>query len=275
MSFLRAGTEHLLERGRADAMSCGMRKGRLGFILPHKFFNAQYGEPLRGVIAKGKHLAKVVHFGDQQVFENATTYTCLMFLDKAGHDEFEFEKVENLKAWRLTQTSEVLETSEVLIGKINASRVTESEWNFLIEMIISHHKSIKSLTQSINGKGILDLVEGYGEASVFERHSERWDEWSIESNRIIEHFGYPTKTLAIEEAHNAFNYVLEYCEHMCFGWSEWRGLLNAADHFASALVENTKERTKMTTIKGERKSSRGKTREKGIVRVRFSISSGE
>ena len=120
----------------------------------------------------------------------------------------------------------------------------ESEWNFLIEMIISHHKSIKSLTQSINGKGILDLVEGYGEASVFERHSERWDEWSIESNRIIEHFGYPTKTLAIEEAHNAFNYVLEYCEHMCFGWSEWRGLLNAADHFASALVENTKERTK-------------------------------
>ena len=58
-------------------------KGRLGFILPHKFFNAQYGEPLRGVISSGKHLAKVVHFGDQQVFEDATTYTCLLFLDKS------------------------------------------------------------------------------------------------------------------------------------------------------------------------------------------------
>ena len=114
------------------ALSLLNEKGRLGFILPHKFFNAQYGEPLRGVIANGKHIAKVVHFGDQQVFENATTYTCLMFLDKAGNAEFEFEKVQNLDDWRAAQTSEVSETSEVLIGKINASRVTESEWNFSV-----------------------------------------------------------------------------------------------------------------------------------------------
>ena len=35
-------------------------------------------------MAQGKHLSHVVHFGDQQVFAGATTYTCLMFLDKAG-----------------------------------------------------------------------------------------------------------------------------------------------------------------------------------------------
>ncbi|MFN2166732.1 MAG: Eco57I restriction-modification methylase domain-containing protein, partial [Anaerolineae bacterium] len=34
-------------------------RGRLGFILPHKFFNAKYGEPLRGLIAEGQHLADV------------------------------------------------------------------------------------------------------------------------------------------------------------------------------------------------------------------------
>ncbi|MBU2226593.1 MAG: Eco57I restriction-modification methylase domain-containing protein, partial [Proteobacteria bacterium] len=53
-------------------------KGRLGFILPHKFFNAQYGEPLRNLLAKGKHLSEVVHFGDAQIFTGATTYTCLL-----------------------------------------------------------------------------------------------------------------------------------------------------------------------------------------------------
>jgi len=115
------------------ALSLLNENGRLGFILPHKFFNAQYGEPLRGLIANGRHLAKVVHFGDQQVFENATTYTCLMFLDKAGHDAFEFERVKNLDDWRVARTSEVSETSEVLTGKINASRVTESEWNFSVD----------------------------------------------------------------------------------------------------------------------------------------------
>ncbi|CAG1013013.1 partial Type IIS restriction enzyme Eco57I, partial [Anaerolineales bacterium] len=106
-------------------------KGRLGFILPHKFFNAQYGEPIRGVVADGKHLAKVVHFGDQQVFESATTYTCLLFLDKTGREEFEFTKVSDLDGWRATQTSEVLETSEVS-GMIDVRRVTGSEWNFSV-----------------------------------------------------------------------------------------------------------------------------------------------
>ncbi len=114
------------------ALSLLNEKGRLGFILPHKFFNAQYGEPLRGVIANGKHLAKVVHFGDQQVFENATTYTCLMFLDKQGRDEFEFEKIQDLNVWRAAQTSEFSENSEVLTGKLPASHVTESEWNFSV-----------------------------------------------------------------------------------------------------------------------------------------------
>ena len=75
-------------------------RGRLGFILPHKFFNAQYGEPLRRLLAGGRHLAEIVHFGDQQVFHAATTYTCLLFLDRAGRDEFRFERVADLAAWR-------------------------------------------------------------------------------------------------------------------------------------------------------------------------------
>ena len=54
--------------------------GQLAYILPHKFFNAQYGEPLRALLAKGRHLRHVVHFGDQQVFPGATNYVCLLFL---------------------------------------------------------------------------------------------------------------------------------------------------------------------------------------------------
>jgi type I restriction-modification system DNA methylase subunit len=74
--------------------------GRLGYILPHKFFNAKYGAPLRALIAEGKHLSKVVHFGDQQVFDGATNYTCLLFLEKDGKDKFQFAKVDDLEAWR-------------------------------------------------------------------------------------------------------------------------------------------------------------------------------
>ena len=46
-------------------------QGQLAFILPHKFFNAQYGAALRALLAEGRHLRHVVHFGDQQVFSRS------------------------------------------------------------------------------------------------------------------------------------------------------------------------------------------------------------
>ena len=100
------------------------KKGRLGFILPHKFFNSKYGEPLRGLIAGGKNLAHVVHFGDQQVFAGATTYTALMFLDKGGNDSFELVRVNDLGAWRLGESQPS--------GEVKAGSATAAEWNFVV-----------------------------------------------------------------------------------------------------------------------------------------------
>ncbi|MEE8389712.1 MAG: N-6 DNA methylase, partial [Anaerolineae bacterium] len=65
-------------------------QGRMGYILPHKFFQAKYGQPLRQLLAGGKHLAEIVHFGDQQIFTGASTYTCLLFLDKKGNQQFRY-----------------------------------------------------------------------------------------------------------------------------------------------------------------------------------------
>ena len=99
-------------------------RGRLGFILPHKFFNAQYGEPLRRVLSEGQHLSKVVHFGDQQVFEGATTYTCLLFLEKGSRDEFQFVRAHDLPAWRAGAAQ--------VEGVIPAASAGPSEWNFVV-----------------------------------------------------------------------------------------------------------------------------------------------
>jgi len=100
------------------------KNGSLGYILPHKFFNAQYGEPLRSVVAKGKHLKEIVHFGHQQVFENATTYTCLLFLGKKGYNEFCFKKVDDLISWR--------SSSLAVNGIINSKKATNNDWNFVV-----------------------------------------------------------------------------------------------------------------------------------------------
>jgi hypothetical protein len=71
--------------------------GLLGFICPHKFWQATYGEGIRKLIAKGKHLYSIVDFTDQQVFRGATTYTAIHVFSKTGlKDKFVFSRFSEL-----------------------------------------------------------------------------------------------------------------------------------------------------------------------------------
>ena len=79
-------------------------------------------DPLRTLISKNKHLEQVVHFRHEQVFSGASTYTCLMFLDRKPRDYFEFIPVADIKAWRESSVKETL--------KIPGNQVTADEWNF-------------------------------------------------------------------------------------------------------------------------------------------------
>lgn len=100
------------------------QNGQLAFIQPHKFFNAQYGEPLRELLARGKHMRHVVHFGDQQIFPGATNYVCLLFLAKAGVPTCRFVKVSNIDEWLVTLTG--------IDAAIAAKEFESSEWNFAV-----------------------------------------------------------------------------------------------------------------------------------------------
>jgi hypothetical protein len=96
--------------------------GRLGFILPHKFFTASYGEALRGIIAAGNHLSGVVHFGDNQIFERATTYTCLLFLNKRETESYRVEKIDAVDLWRRGE--------EIDYKMLSAAELSSDIWNF-------------------------------------------------------------------------------------------------------------------------------------------------
>lgn len=61
--------------------------GRLGYILPNKFLNSQVGENLRGILAADHLLENLIHFEAFQIFKGATTYTCLLFLNKNGQEK--------------------------------------------------------------------------------------------------------------------------------------------------------------------------------------------
>jgi hypothetical protein len=98
--------------------------GLLGLILPHKFFTAAYGEPLRTLISQGKHIRKIVHFGHQQIFSGAITYTCLLFLSKLESRSFILVKVDDVNLWK--------SSGKALTGELPNTVVTASDWNFVI-----------------------------------------------------------------------------------------------------------------------------------------------
>ena len=100
------------------------KTGHLGFILPHKFFNAQYGLSLRQLLSEGHHLAHIVNFTDKQVFSGATTYTCLMFLTKSTSKSVDYVRVDDLDAWRTVNDAQR--------ANVPADRFTSAEWNISI-----------------------------------------------------------------------------------------------------------------------------------------------
>ncbi|MGB6786052.1 MAG: N-6 DNA methylase [Nitrosotalea sp.] len=76
------------------ALSLLKENGIIGLILPSKFFNADYGEGLRKLLAEKKCVYKIINFKDYQVFKGAITYTCLLFLRNSQADTFDYYELQ-------------------------------------------------------------------------------------------------------------------------------------------------------------------------------------
>lgn len=58
------------------------KDGLLAYILPNKWMKVGYGKPLRQLFLES-NLTEVIDFGDNQIFADATTYTCIIRMTKA------------------------------------------------------------------------------------------------------------------------------------------------------------------------------------------------
>jgi hypothetical protein len=116
-------------------------KGRLGMILPNKFFRTDYGLGLRSHLSEAKAVTRIVDFGAEQVFE-ATTYTCLLFLgrERAGTFEFAVSKAE----------AKTLEAAS--FEPRPAGNLGEAPWTFADERETALLQKVKSVS-----KRLLDL----------------------------------------------------------------------------------------------------------------------
>lgn len=62
------------------------------FIFPHKLFNSANGEPLREYLMNSRAIKHITHFGANQVFDNAITYTCIALFNSEPTETFRFKR---------------------------------------------------------------------------------------------------------------------------------------------------------------------------------------
>ncbi len=117
----------------------------------------------------------------------------------------------------------------------------EADWPVLIEMVVGHHKSARG---DRSERGIMDLliIHYDGPDALFERHAEGWEDWMPQAAALAQSFGVTERdTVSRDEARRALDVCIAYCRKPDKGWSEWRGLLMGADHFASGYQHETED----------------------------------
>lgn len=144
------------------------KNGTLSFIIPHRFLIAEYGKDLRNIIYKKKSLSKLIHFGVDQIFDKATTYTGIFFF-KENSSSFRFAKPLSKDLVNLQFSSKLYDSST---------------FNFLIEdnedTIIAKINKHKKVSQIFNGvcQGLIpmgddiNILEGKYEGEIFKGFSK-------------------------------------------------------------------------------------------------------
>lgn len=117
------------------------KRGISSFIQPHRFLNVEYASSLRQYLINKRGLSKFIHFGDNQIFETATTYTGVFFYqNNSANIEYALATSKNLNVCNF---------------KIKEYSLLGSIWNFNLDKNNSFLDKIYS--QKTN---LLQIFEG-------------------------------------------------------------------------------------------------------------------
>ncbi|MFO7658123.1 MAG: Eco57I restriction-modification methylase domain-containing protein [Bacteroidales bacterium] len=151
--FIDLGTRVLVE------------SGNFTFIVPNKWMRAGYGKNLRNNVIK-QNIKFIIDFGDLPVFEEATTYPCIIsFSNIVADNSFYASNIETLNY--PTGITAYIDETKVLINK---SGLQESGWSLNDPKV---HKLLSKLRNSgipldeyVDGKIFYGLKTGLNEAFV-------------------------------------------------------------------------------------------------------------
>jgi hypothetical protein len=152
--------------------------GLFGFILPNKFFQAEYGKNLRQLLS-AKYLREIVNFGDQQVFDQVTTYTNLLFLSKSEKNAFKYAEIKKIEnpaiQLSLVMNNTEFRNSSLFVTRLPLSNINEHPWQFSSRdglKVIYKMSLIKPILSEVCDKIFQGIITGADKVFVLEIKGE-------------------------------------------------------------------------------------------------------
>lgn len=92
--------------------------GVVGYILPNKFMKVGAAKKLRGLLSQG-YVSDIISFGANQIFQDKTTYTCIIRLSYQKNQNINYSEVKDFKKWLVDKNSTTLGQNIISYGKIS------------------------------------------------------------------------------------------------------------------------------------------------------------
>jgi hypothetical protein len=141
--------------------------GAFGYIVANKWLRANYGEPLRKWL-KGRRIMEIIDFGDLPVFEGATTYPCILRIEKGKPgNTFPVTRVESLEFPDLAEYCAQHQFTT------RQSTLDDGGWSLSDEASMQLLAKIKAagipLSEYVDGKIYYGIKTGLNEAFVIDK----------------------------------------------------------------------------------------------------------
>jgi hypothetical protein len=143
------------------------KDGLFGIIVANKWLRASYGLQLRNFLAK-KNIKEIIDFGDLPVFQDATTYPCILLVDNnSSKNSF---KAVNVDTLNFSNLNDYLLKRSFLV---NPNYLNNNSWSLINESkqeLLNKINLIgKPLEKYVNGEIFYGIKTGFNKAFVIDK----------------------------------------------------------------------------------------------------------
>ena len=112
-------------------------KGILGYVLPNGYTNSFSGIKLREFLQNNRYVKEMLDFNHLQLFEGATTYTCITFFDKMPKVSFRYALIDDEK--------NIEHLDKLKFHNINFQSLNPKSWKLINEKDSKNIKKIETV----------------------------------------------------------------------------------------------------------------------------------